>query len=104
VVPQRMGNARHHGSGEECARHDFWVTVNRKGELLYPRVHDYAKKGESIMNADVVIWHSTPGHHEPRSEDGQFRNGNFIGATPVMWTGFDLRPRNLFDGTPHFPY
>ena len=103
LVPLRMGNARHFGAKEECSLHDFWVTVNRKGELYYPDVPEYVKKAEKIMNADIVIWHSTPGHHHPRSEDGQFRDGNFVGATPVMWAGFDLRPRNVFDGTPHYP-
>ncbi len=104
VVPLRMGNARHYGAGEECTHHDFWVTVNRKGELYYPKVHEYVKKAEKIMNTDVVIWHAAACHHEPRSEDGELRNGNFVGSTPVAWSGFDLRPRNLFDRTPHFPY
>jgi hypothetical protein len=48
-------------------------------------------------------------HHEPRSEDGKLvkdENGNYRwrGATLVMWGGFDLIPRNLFDGTPLYPY
>jgi Cu2+-containing amine oxidase len=104
VVPMRMGNARHFGPEEECTQHDFWVTVNRENELDYPKVHEYAKKKEKIMNADVVLWHSTPGHHNPRSEDGRMQDDFLVGATPVMWTGFDLRPRNVFDGTPHFDY
>jgi len=104
VVPMRMGNARHFGEKEECTLHDFWVTVNRKGELYYPKVHEYVKGGQKIMNADVVLWHSTPCHHEPRSEDGRMIKDNFVGSTPVAWSGFDLRPRNVFDGTPHFPY
>ena len=89
---------------KECTHHDFWVTVNRKGELYYPKVHEYVKQKERIMGTDVVIWHSTACHHEPRSEDGMFRKEEFIGATPVAWSGFDLRPRNLFNGTPHYPY
>jgi Cu2+-containing amine oxidase len=104
VVPLRMGNARHYGNGEECTHHDFWITVNRKGEMLYPKVHEYVKKGQKIMNADVVLWHSSACHHEPRSEDGEYRKDEFIGATPTAWSGFNLRPRNVFDRTPHFPY
>jgi primary-amine oxidase len=104
LVPLRMGNARHHGAGEECARHDFWVTVNRKGEMEYPKVHEYVKKRAKIMDADVVLWHSSACHHEPRSEDGEMRDGTLVGCTPVAWSGFDLRPRNVFDRTPHFPY
>jgi primary-amine oxidase len=104
VVPLRMGNARHYGIGEECTHHDFWITVNRQGEFEYPKVHEYVKKRAKIMNADVVLWHSSACHHDPRSEDGELRNGTFVGSTPVAWSGFDLRPRNLFDRTPHFPY
>ena len=104
VLPMRMGNARHFGEKEESTHHDFWVTVNRKGEIHYPKVHEYVKKGAKIMNADVVIWHSSACHHEPRSEDGEFRKGDFVGTTPIAWSGFDLRPRNVFDRTPHFPY
>ena len=104
VVPMRMGNARHFGTNEECTGHDFWVTVNRPDEMLYPKVQEYVKRGEKIMDADVVIWHSTPGHHNPRSEDGSSEKDTFVGSTPIMWAGFDLRPRNVFDGTPHYPY
>ena len=104
VIPMRMGNARHFGAGEECTQHDFWVTVNRKGEMAYPKVHEYVKKAEKIMNADIVLWHSSACHHEPRSEDGEVRDGTLVGSTPVAWSGFDLRPRNLFDRTPHYPY
>ena len=104
VIPMRMGNARHYGVGEECTQHDFWVTVNRKGETAYPKVHEYVKKGAKIMNADIVLWHSSACHHEPRSEDGEMRDGTLVGSTPVGWSGFDLRPRNVFDRTPHFPY
>ncbi len=104
VVSMRMGNARHYGQGEQCTQHDFWVTVNRKDEMYYPKVHEYAKKGTKITNADVVLWHSTPCHHEPRSEDGEFRKDDFVGTTPVNWAGFDLRPRNVSDRTPHLAY
>jgi primary-amine oxidase len=104
LVPLRMGNARHFGTGEECTQHDFWVTVNRKGEMNYPKVHEYVKKGDKIMNADVVLWHSSACHHQPRSEDGEMQKDTFVGSTPTAWSGFDLRPRNIFDRTPHFPY
>ncbi len=104
VVTARMGNARHFGEKEECTHHDFWVTVNRKDQLYYPKVNEYVRKGEKIMNADVVLWLSTACHHEPRSEDGRFVKDDFRGSTPIAWSGFELRPRNLFDGTPHYPY
>ncbi len=104
VMPHRHGSARHHGPDrEECTQHDFWVTANRSGEIYYPKLPKYIEKAQSIMSNDVVIWHSTPGHHEPRSEDGEMIANKLTGATPVMWCGFDLRPRNLWDRSPLYP-
>jgi Cu2+-containing amine oxidase len=110
LMPVRMGNARHHGGdGEVCTHHDFWVSRHRpdlkKTELRYPEVPKYVSKGESIMNTDVVIWHSTPAHHEPRLEDGKMmKDAGLQGVTHVMWAGFLLRPRNLWEHTPLYPY
>jgi hypothetical protein len=42
-------------------------------------------------------------HHVPRDEDGHKDMGLWKGVALVMWTGFDLRPRNFFDTTPFFP-
>jgi primary-amine oxidase len=101
----RTGNARHHGGQDEvCTQHDFWVTKNRPGEINYQQVPKYVQKGESIQNTDVVVWLSTAGHHEPRSEDGEMgKDNSFTGATPIMWTGFDLRPRDFWDRSPMYP-
>lgn len=104
VMPYKHGNARHHGpDNEQCTQHDFWVTVNRKGEIYYPKLPKYVAGANPIMNKDVVVWLSTPGHHEPRSEDGEMKGTSFVGATPLMWCGFDLKPRNLFDRSPLYP-
>ena len=105
VVVPRMGNARHHGGGQEdCTLHDFWVTQNRPGEMVYVSVPKYVANANNIMDADVVLWLSTACHHEPRSEDGEMtKDGGFTGATPVAWSGFDLRPRNLWDRSPMYP-
>lgn len=104
LMPMRMGNSRHYKDEEACTQHDFWVTHNRPGEMDYKQVPKYVTHGESIIDTDVVIWYSTPAHHEPRSEDGELKGSNFQGCTPVMWAGFELRPRNVFDRTPYFPY
>jgi primary-amine oxidase len=104
LVPLRMGNARHFaGKNEECTQHDFWVTRANPKEIYYTRLPEYVRNAEPIMNTDVVLWHSAPGHHEPRSEDGEIKNGSLHGVTPVMWAGFDLRPRNIFDRSPLYP-
>jgi len=112
LMPMRAGNGRHFGGNkEECTRHDFWVTKAKNTELRYTELPQYVKGGghdgkepENIVKSDVVLWHSTPMHHEPRSEDGQMIDGRFRGTTLVGWSGFDLRPRNLFDRTPFFNY
>ncbi|MCI0379864.1 MAG: hypothetical protein L0215_19965 [Gemmataceae bacterium] len=104
VMPLRHGNARHYGpDNEECTQHDFWVTQNRKGEIYYVKLPKYVAKAEPIMNTDVVVWVSTAGHHEPRSEDGEMKGTSFNGVTQLMWCGFDLRPRNVFDRSPLYP-
>jgi len=104
IVCPRMGSARHHGGGnEDCTLHDFWVTRNRPNEMHYVNVPKYVAKAEEIVDTDVVVWLSTPGHHDPRSEDGEMVKGNLVGATSIMWTGFDLRPRNIWDRSPFYP-
>ncbi|MCS7046756.1 MAG: hypothetical protein NZO58_10400 [Gemmataceae bacterium] len=104
VMALRMGNARHYGPQEECTLHDFWVTKNRPGEMYYQKLPKYIERGESVIDTDIVLWLSTPGHHEPRSEDGAMqKNNSFVGATPVMWCGFDLKPRNWWDRSPLYP-
>lgn len=104
VITPRMGSARHHGGGsEDCTLHDFWVTRQRPGELQYVDVPKYVARAESITDTDVVLWLTTACHHEPRSEDGEMKEDGFTGATPVSWSGFDLRPRNLWDRSPFYP-
>jgi primary-amine oxidase len=110
LMPMRAGNARHYGGDREvCTQHDFWVTRAREGTLKYPEVDQYAAKRESIMKTDVVVWHGAALHHDPRAEDGKVmkdgpRQGEFVGVTHIMWSGFTMLPRNLFDHTPLFPY
>ena len=96
----RGGAAQHY---EDYAQSDFWVTRNRAFESLYKLVPTYVN-AESVMDTDVVIWHMSPVHHEPRDEDGYIDSrGIWRGVALLMWSGIDLRPRNLFDSTPLFP-
>lgn len=97
--PVRFGTARHQ---EDFARHDFWVTRYRGTELYYPDVASYVSNSESVTNTDVVLWHISPLHHHPRSEDGSDAAG-WNGVALTMWGGFDLRPRDLFGFTPLYP-
>jgi primary-amine oxidase len=100
--PVKRGLARHHGSGEDFARHDAWVLRAKPSELLVRALPSYAD-GEGIDNADIAVWVQSPLHHEPRDEDGFYRGGNWFGVALAMWGGVDLRPRNLFAGTPYYP-
>ena len=96
--PVRFGAPRH---DEAFARHDFWVTRYDPGELFYQLPGHV--NGQSVMNSDVVIWHISPLHHDPRDEDGEFVGAVWRGVALTMWGGLDIRPRNLFDRTPLFP-
>ncbi len=97
--PVRRGKARHQ---EVFAHNDFWVTRYHGGQSTYKLVDTYIN-GESVMNTDIVVWHISPLHHNPRDEDGFFNGPLWQGVALLMWGGIDLRPRNLFDKTPLFP-
>ncbi|HEV3261844.1 MAG TPA: hypothetical protein VG013_33650 [Gemmataceae bacterium] len=116
LMPMRGGTSRHFGGEyEKCTLHDFYVTRSPHAdskpddELDFKLLPTKYVNGESIVDTDVVLWYISSMHHEPRSEDGKLvkdTNGRYRwrGATLVMWGGFDLIPRNLFDGTPLYPY
>jgi len=113
LVPLRTGTQRHFGSGppDEAFTHgDFWVLPftmgknNNIGELSCSNLPNYVKAGRSIENKDVVIWYISSAHHMPRDEDLQGPPGSRqTGATLVLWSGFELRPRSVFDSTPMYP-
>ncbi len=93
LVPLRSGTARH---SEPFTKKDFWVTRFNPTEILAPNLPTYIADGQSTHNADIVVWYTGSVHHEndPRDEDRD--------TVPVLWTGFELRPKNLFDRTPFF--
>jgi primary-amine oxidase len=103
LMVSRMGNSRHFGKDEECTQHDFWVTKARPGEIAYRQLPKFCK-GDDIEDTDIVLWYSAPVYHEPRTEDGVLINGKLEGCTHVGWSSFTLRPSNIFDRTPLFPY
>ena len=99
--PLYRGVVRH---AELYMRNDFWATVNRPIEQYFPDLPRYAND-ETIIDTDVVLWHVTPVLHVPRSEDGVVGSDAYAdGVAIAMWSGFDMRPRNLFDRTPFYPY
>lgn len=100
LMPLRAGSARHQ---EPFTHADMWVTRYDPAQMAYPSLPSYVTAQRSITNTDVVLWYASSMHHLPRDEDGEYVNGAFTGSALVMWSGFDLRPRNFFDRTPFFP-
>jgi hypothetical protein len=101
IMPFFRGTARHQ---ESWMRKDIWVTRYKPQEIYFPSIERYAN-GEPINNSDVVVWINSSALHIARSEDGRIRrtpSGQqvFIGAAVTMWSGFDMKPNNLFDDTP----
>ena len=94
LVPMRTGTAR---ESEPFTKKDFWITRYNPAQMLAKNLPDYISDREPTVDEDIVIWYTGSAHHEndPRDEDRQ--------TVPVLWTGFDLVPHNLFDGTPFYP-
>jgi primary-amine oxidase len=94
LVPMRTGTARHI---EPWTQADFWVTLYDPTQILAEKLPDYIRAGRSAINKDLVIWYTGSEHHENgiRAEDKY--------TVPVLWTGFELVPQNLWEKTPFYP-
>lgn len=100
LMPIRNGTPRHQ---EPFTKNDFWVTKYKSSEMYGPSLPTYISPAESVSNTDIVIWYYGGAHHLVRDEDGEVVAGLWQGETHIMWTGFMLKPHNLFDKTPLFP-
>jgi len=108
LVPMRTGTARH---SEPWTKADFWVTGYQPSQILAVNsitqsLPDYIT-GQPTINKDLVIWYTGSEHHEGRGVGGNMdvqnsRDEDF-NTVPVIWTGFELDPQNLFDRTPFYP-
>ena len=94
LVPMRSGTARH---SEAYTKKDFWVTRYNPEQLLAGHLTNYVRDSQPTVNQDIVIWYTGSEHHENDSRD-EDKN-----TVPVLWTGFELIPNNLFDHTPFYP-
>jgi Cu2+-containing amine oxidase len=99
IMPFYRGVSRHQ---ESYMQKDIWVIRYHPGELSFPNIANYAN-GEAINNADLVLWLVTPTLHIPRDEDGHVVGGVWSGVATTMWSGFDMKPYNIFDTTPFYP-
>jgi hypothetical protein len=109
LLPLRQGSARHYAKNEEFTQHDYWVTPNVTPELFYYNLPKYINKQNPrpMVGTDVVLWYMSSVLHVPRTEDGHMDEGKVMrqaaGVALTAWSGFDLRPRNLFPMTPLYP-
>jgi Cu2+-containing amine oxidase len=112
LMPARFGSPRHN---EPFTQHDLWVSKShpeKASEFLFANLPGIVRDEEVIEQTDIVLWCNSAVHHEPRHEDGMGNSAPRLwrfddaweGSALVMWSGFDLRPRNLFDRTPFYPY
>ena len=105
LVPIRYGSVRNIQPLYEFANKDFWVTAGTTGpETRFSNVPSYvADPPRPIDRTPVTVWHNSPALHMHRAEDFA-PNGvsNYPHVAITAWTGFMLKPRNLFDSTPLF--
>lgn len=102
LIPTPTGGLSRHN--EEFTQHDFWVTLYAGSEMHARELINYISPPEPVSNADIVVWYKGSIHHHPRDEDGEITAGGWWnGVALVMWTGWMLKPNNLFDRTPFYP-
>lgn|GEM_PF-2385629 len=112
MIPQRVGALRQlqpeGGSNEsnmDFINYDFWVTRTESGFTSYIDVPQYAAQRRPLTGHPTTIWHCAPVLHFPRGEDfgGEDGKSSYTGLAITFWTGFYLKPRDLFDSTPLYP-
>jgi len=101
LMPLRTGTPLHQ---EDFTKNAFTVTKYKFTEMHVPSLPTYIVPAEPVANSDTVVWYYSAAHHIPRDEDGRYVNNNFQPTVAqVMWTGFMLKPHDLFDSTPLYP-
>jgi hypothetical protein len=101
LIPLPTGGLSRHD--EIFTKKDFWVTHYNWSEMAAANLPSYVNPPEPVTNTDIVLWYKGSVHHHPRDEDGGYVNGSWHGVALIMWTGFMLKPHNLFDRTPFYP-
>ncbi|MCY4144161.1 MAG: primary-amine oxidase [Gammaproteobacteria bacterium] len=85
------------------AQYNFWATPFDEGRLCaagdYPNLHPggdglarWTEQDRSIVDQDIVVWHTFGSTHLPRPEDWP--------VMPVEYCGFTLKPDGFFDRNP----
>jgi hypothetical protein len=109
LIPQRFGALRQlqpeggtYATDMDFINYDFWVTRTESGNLHYIDVPRYASQRRPLDGYPTTVWHCTPALHYPRGEDFGSEDGrnSYGGLAVTTWTGFYVKPRDLFDSTP----
>ncbi len=110
LIPHRFGALRQlqpeggtsYSVDMDFINQDFWVTRTESGNTSYIDVPRYASRKRPLAGQPTTIWTCTPALHVPRGEDFGSENGtsSYSGLAITFWSGFYLKPRELFDSTP----
>lgn len=101
LQPMTVGHRDVGPANEPWTANDFYVTKYRACERYVshnPQVDGCGNhlgsfvNGESLENADVVLWYGVTFHHIPRDEDEVYMHAH--------WDGFRLVPRDLMAANP----
>jgi len=101
LIPLPTGGLSRHQ--EPFTQHDFWVTRYDGSQMSARDLPSYTSPADPVSNTDIVVWYKGSIHHHPRDEDGEIIGNTWRGEALIMWTGWMLKPHNLFDRTPFFP-
>ncbi len=113
LIPHRFGGMTRlqpeggtFNANMDFINYDFWVTRTESGFTSYVDVPHYASQKRSVEGHPTTIWHCSPVLHLARTEDFGSEDGmsNFSGVALTNWTGFVLKPRDLFDGSPLYQH
>jgi hypothetical protein len=109
MIPHRLGALRQlqpeggtYANDMDFINSDFWVTRTESGFTSYIDVPRYASQRRLLAGFPATVWHCSPVLHFPRGEDFGSSDGqnSYEGVALTFWTGFYVKPRDLFDGTP----
>jgi hypothetical protein len=109
LMPVRLGALRQlqpqggtYAANMDFINYDFWVTRTESGFTSYIDVPQYASQRRPLTGYPATVWHCSPVLHFPRGEDFGSEDGknSYTGVGSAFWTGFYIRPRDLFDSSP----
>ena len=93
------GLSRH---SEPFTQADFWVTPYDATFQTASELPSYIAPNGNVKDRDLIVWLKNTALHHPRTEDGVTVNGQWIGTTHAMWSGFMMMPHDLFDCAPFY--